>query len=184
MKPGLPGSDFCQVPNFGTATRCQRPPDVRSKRSKRIHILRVPCRAGIWPTNTAKRSAGSGPVWQSVSLALSGSGSTGACAPAGTAAARAMKTAVTATLRTPLFNRGVRQKLQRASALGLRVERPVAALGRREAPALRGDRTALDAVGVVHGQVHVAVLGRVVRDLVDPGGTHPRPRLGDLAGNV
>ena len=37
--------------------------------------------------------------------------------------------------------------------LGDLVERPVAALGRRQAPALGGDRAALHAVGVVDGHV-------------------------------
>ncbi len=113
MNPGLPGSDFCHVPNFGTRTGCQLPAAVRSNRSKRIHMRRVRCRAGIWPTKTAKRSVASGPVWQSVSFAFSGRLKTGACAAAGIAATKAMQRAVNAVRRTPLFNRGVRQKLQR-----------------------------------------------------------------------
>jgi hypothetical protein len=76
-------------------------------------MRRVPCRAGICPTKTAKRSLSSGPVWQSVSFAFSGSGKTGACAPAGIAAAKAARRAVSAARRTPLFNKGARQKLQR-----------------------------------------------------------------------
>src|SRR5436190_17061161 len=65
--------------------------------------------------------------------------------------------------------------------LGDLVQRAVAALRRREAPALGGDRPALHAVGRVHDQVHRPGLRRVLGNLVDAGRTHPLPRLGDLA---
>src|SRR4051794_14971332 len=68
-----------------------------------------------------------------------------------------------------------------SAQLGQPVQRAVAALGRRQAPALRRDRPALHAVGVVDDDVDLALLGRILGDLVDGGGTHPDPRLGDLA---
>src|SRR4051812_24929466 len=64
------------------------------------------------------------------------------------------------------------------------VQRAVAALGRRQPATLRRDRPTLHAVGVVDDHVDVAGLRRVLRDLVDPGGTHPTPRLRDLARDV
>src|ERR1700683_5656225 len=64
------------------------------------------------------------------------------------------------------------------------VERAVSPLGGRQASALGGDGSALHAVCVVDNPVHVAgfvptlpVLG----DLIDSGGAHPAPGLGDLA---
>src|SRR5947209_15353152 len=64
------------------------------------------------------------------------------------------------------------------------VQGPVAALGRGEPPALGRDRPALHAVGVVDDHVDVALLGRVVGDLVDARGAHPPPRLGQRPRDV
>src|SRR4051812_10669509 len=67
------------------------------------------------------------------------------------------------------------------------VQRAVAALGRGQPPALGRDRSALHAVRVVDDHVDVAEFvppTRVLGDLVDPGGAHPRPRLGHLARHV
>src|ERR1041384_2092897 len=72
----------------------------------------------------------------------------------------------------------------RYRALGVLVQRAVAALGRRETAALGGDRSALDAVRVVDDHVDVALLGRVVGDLVHAGRAHPLPGLRHLAGDV
>src|SRR3954467_6241168 len=90
----------------------------------------------------------------------------------------ASNASVAVTTRPPRMSRLI---LGNLSVLGDLVDRPVAALRRREAAALGGDRAALDAVGGVDDQVDHAVLRRVLGDLVDPGGTHPLPRLGDLA---
>src|ERR671915_826493 len=73
-------------------------------------------------------------------------------------------------------------RVRAADRSGDLVDRSVAALGRRQAPALGGDRAALDAVRWVDDQVDVRrVLGRVLGQLVDAGRAHPRPRLGQLA---
>src|SRR4051794_32349632 len=55
------------------------------------------------------------------------------------------------------------------------IQRPVAALGRRQTPALGGDRTALHAVGVVDDHVDRPLLGGVLGDLIDPRRAHPAP---------
>src|SRR3954453_3159487 len=64
------------------------------------------------------------------------------------------------------------------------VQRAVAALGRRQATALGGDRTALDAVRVIDDDVDGPVFGRVLGDLVDARGAHPAPCLRQLARNA
>src|SRR5262249_58925183 len=53
------------------------------------------------------------------------------------------------------------------------IQGPVASLRRRQSPALGGDRAALHAVGVVDDHVHLAGLGRVVRDLIPARRAHP-----------
>src|SRR3954452_8992620 len=59
------------------------------------------------------------------------------------------------------------------------VDRPVATLGRGQPSSLGRDRAALDAVGGVDDEVDQALLGRVLGDLVNAGGAHPGPALGD-----
>src|SRR5436190_10955927 len=63
------------------------------------------------------------------------------------------------------------------------VHRAVAALRGRQPAALGRDRAALHAVRRVHDQLDLAIgpPTRVLRDLVDAGGAHVRPRLRDLA---
>ena len=69
-------------------------------------------------------------------------------------------------------------------AVGLLVERPVAALGRRQPAALGGDRPALHAVRVVDDQVDVAVSGASSGISYTPAGHIHAPRLGDTARHV
>src|SRR5438128_4024839 len=64
------------------------------------------------------------------------------------------------------------------------VKRAAAALRRRKAPALGGDRPALDAVCVVDDHIHLAVLRRVLGNLINAGRTHPAPGFGDLTWNA
>src|SRR6266542_4862428 len=64
-------------------------------------------------------------------------------------------------------------------ALGDRVLGAGAALGWRQAAALRGDRAALDAVGGGYLEMDVAV-PRLLAHLVDGGRAHPGPELGEL----
>src|SRR5438105_12330792 len=90
--------------------------------------------------------------------------------------------AVAAAPPTGPHNR-CRQRSVRSRS-GHLIERAVAALGRRQPAALRRDRSALDAVGVVDDHVHLAVLGRILWNLVYARRTHPAPRLGDLPRNV
>src|SRR3954452_9659042 len=70
------------------------------------------------------------------------------------------------------------------STLRVLVHRPVAALERREPPALGGDGAALDAVGGVDDEVDEPVLWRVFGDLVDLRGAHALPRLGHRVGHA
>src|SRR5580692_1010462 len=64
------------------------------------------------------------------------------------------------------------------------IQRPVASLWGRQATALGGTRTALYAVGVVDDHVHLAVLWRILGDLVHPSRTHPAPGFGGLPGHA
>src|SRR4051794_8517393 len=87
----------------------------------------------------------------------------------------ASNASVAVTTRPPRMSRLMGRNLRDL------VDRPVASPPGRPAAALRGDRSALDAVGGVDDEFDHAVLGGVVGDLVDAGGAHPRPALGDLA---
>src|SRR5205823_10414234 len=71
-------------------------------------------------------------------------------------------------------------KLRQALSSQELVKGAVAALRRRQAPALGCDCPALDAIGVVDDHINLTVLGRVLGNLVRAGGTHPAPGFGDL----
>src|SRR3954471_24701171 len=87
----------------------------------------------------------------------------------------ASNASVAVTTRPPRMSVLIRETLRDL------VHRPVATLGGRQAPALGGDRAALHAVGGVDDQVDHALLRRVLGDLVDARGAHPRPALAHLA---
>src|SRR5579864_3110814 len=79
--------------------------------------------------------------------------------------------------------KGQRPTAASRCALGVRVLRPGAALGRRQAAALRGDRAALHAVRrcEIDGDGPVAADGS---DLVHLRGAHVHPQLRDVARNL
>ena len=77
---------------------------------------------------------------------------------------------------------GERRGLTWSGVSGQRVLGPRAALGRREAAALRRDRPALDAVGRRHLELDEAVLA-FCSDLVDLRGAEVGPGGGELAGH-
>src|SRR4051794_882628 len=180
-----PGTDERHTPSPGACTRRKEPPGSRSSRSKRTSMRLLPETEPICAEKTAKRSSGAAPAWQASRPARVGT--VWACAGVPAQAARS-RVAVQASLRTaPEEQHGsgeVSPPPCREGPSGDLVQGPVAALGRRQAPALGRDRPTLHAVGVVDDHVDVALLGRIVGDLVDPRRAHPAPRLGERPRHV
>src|SRR3954471_4824435 len=185
MNPARPTCERSHRPHAGRLTGVNSAaPGLRWSRSKRTHMRAVPASAGMLAVNAAIRALAVGPVAQLTSRAWSG----GRCCTAARAAGGAVATtaaarqAIVACRRMgPLNSRRYPRLRRPAPVSGDLVQRAVAALGRREPPALCRDRPALDAVRVVDDHVDVPVLGRVLGDLVDAGRAHPPPRLGERA---